>query len=63
MFVMTEHEGAMREPDTLPEAWPRWEYARGTQARIRRAEDAWAMHAVRATGFGAGEAAYVERDG
>ena len=45
-FVQTMHE-----PDADPAR------ARQITARVRRAEDAWAMHANAANGFGAGEAA------
>lgn len=46
-----------RDPHTLPEVCVRWEDIRIAQARLRRVEDAWAMHALRANGFAAGEAA------
>jgi hypothetical protein len=53
MFGALDANGLPREPHTLPEAQVNWENARWTQARIRRIEEAWAMHASRATGFGA----------
>jgi hypothetical protein len=49
-----------REPHTLPESTRR-EHARGTEARLRRVEDAWAMH-DRAHGLGGAEP-HVEGDG
>lgn len=52
-----------RSPVVLPEADRSRESGRAAQMRIRRAEDAWAMHACHATGFAAGEAACLAQDG
>lgn len=62
MFGATDRYGRTpREPHTLPEALS-WECTRVTEARLRRIEDAWAMHAIRANGFGAAEI-YPAEDG
>ena len=45
--------GALREPHTLPDAAAR--RSREIGRRVRAQEDAWAMHANAANGFGAGE--------
>jgi hypothetical protein len=62
MFGATKSQGyTPQEPHTLPEALS-WESTRATEARIRRIEDAWAMHASGANGFGAAEIC-ATRDG
>jgi hypothetical protein len=58
MFALEEHYAMLRQPHTLPEAHRRWENSRAVEARVRRIEEAWALHAASATGFGAAEAAY-----
>lgn len=44
-----------REPHTLPDV--AWRRSREIARRMRALEDAWAMHANAANGFGAGETA------
>lgn len=52
-FAVNAPRTPPREPHTLPESGAR--LARRIGRRVRAQEDAWAMHANAANGFGAGE--------
>lgn len=52
-FAVNAPRTPPREPHTLPESGAR--HARRIGRRVRAQEDAWAMHANAANGFGAGE--------
>ncbi len=54
-FVTHALRTPMREPHTLPDAG--WRRSREIARRVRSLEDAWALHANAASGFGAGETA------